>query len=99
LIDESHFHVMILECPRCSQRFLSVFTETIDWEDGDDSQYWTLLPLTEAEAAGMVNRGESLEESEIERLGPGRRCLRRSHPKGERAALSWGTGIFVGLHD
>jgi hypothetical protein len=30
LIDESHFHVMILACPHCSQRFVSVFTETID---------------------------------------------------------------------
>jgi hypothetical protein len=27
LIDESHFHVMILACPRCSQNFVSVFTE------------------------------------------------------------------------
>ena len=31
LVDESHFHVMILACPSCEQRFLSVFTETIDW--------------------------------------------------------------------
>lgn len=36
LIDESHFHVMILACPRCTQRFVSVFTETVDWADGDD---------------------------------------------------------------
>ncbi|MBM4090244.1 MAG: hypothetical protein FJ276_12605, partial [Planctomycetes bacterium] len=35
LIDESHFHVMILACPRCSQRFVSIFTEMVDWADGD----------------------------------------------------------------
>ena len=28
LIDDSHFHVMILACPCCTQRFVSVFTET-----------------------------------------------------------------------
>ena len=38
LIDDSHFHVMILACPCCTQRFVSIFTETIDWEDGDDPQ-------------------------------------------------------------
>ena len=39
LIDESHFSISILRCPECSQRFVSIFTELIDWEDGDDSQY------------------------------------------------------------
>ena len=36
---------MILGCARCSQGFVSVFTKTIDWEDGDDPQFWTLLPI------------------------------------------------------
>ena len=40
LIDESHFHVMILACPQCGQQFISVFTEMIDWINGDDAQYW-----------------------------------------------------------
>jgi len=31
LIDESHVHVAILACGQCGQRFVSVFTETIDW--------------------------------------------------------------------
>jgi hypothetical protein len=99
LIDESHFHVMILTCPRCSQRFLSVFTETIDWEDGEDPQYWTLLPVTDAEAAGVLWQRESLTESMFETLGPSRRCLRRAHPKGAGPTVFWGKGISVGLHD
>ena len=92
LIDESHFHVMILACPRCSQRFLSVFTETIDWADGEDPQYWTLLPVTEAEAAGVFGQRESLTETMIETLGPGRRCLRRAHPKRARPTADLGRG-------
>ncbi len=82
LIDESHFHVMILTCSRCTQSFVSVFTEMVDWADGDDPQYWTLLPVTAAEAADVVQHGDLLTESKLDALGAGRRCLRSDHPKG-----------------
>jgi len=96
LIDESHCHVMILACGACSQRFISVFTETIDWADGEDPQYWTLLPITGEEAADISMLPA---ESKLNSLGPGRRCLRHDHPKGEEASIFWGTGIWVGPHD
>jgi uncharacterized protein YbaR (Trm112 family) len=99
LIDESHFHVMILACPSCRQRYLSVFTEMIDWDDGDDPQYWTTLPLTDAEAADLVRRRDSLDEATLNALGPGRRSLLHDHPKGVDARTHWGSGIFVGPHD
>jgi hypothetical protein len=99
LIDESHFHVMILACPSCAQRFVSIFTESIDWKDGDDPQYWTLLPITEAEAVDLVRRQESLTETMLNALGPGRRCLRRDHPKAIEPRTFWGTGLSVNPHD
>jgi hypothetical protein len=99
LIDESHFHVMILGCPRCSQSFVSVFTETIDWEGGDDPQYWTLLPITAAEAAALVQQRDSLTETELQSLGPRRRCLRLDHPKRAAPRTFWATGVYVGMHD
>jgi hypothetical protein len=99
LIDESHLHVMILACTRCSQRFVSVFTETIDWQDGDDPQHWALLPLTPTEAVYLILQGPSLIEAELAALGRGRRCLRHDHPKGAAAQSSWGTGLSVGPHD
>jgi hypothetical protein len=99
LIDESHFHVMILGCPHCAQRFVSVFTETIDWEDGDDPQYWTLLPITEMESAELVQRGDSVSETMLQALGPGRRALRLDHPKAAALRIFWGTGISIRLHD
>jgi hypothetical protein len=99
LIDESHFHVMILACPHCAQRFVSVFTETIDWKDGDDPQYWTLMPITETEAVGLVQQRDSLTETKLDALGPGRRCLQRDYPKAAVPRVFWGTGISVGLHD
>lgn len=99
LIDESHLHIMILECSTCSQRFVSVFTEMIDWVDGDDSQYWILLPLTPAEGTSLIDQRASLTQSTFATLGPDRRCLRRDHPKGEKPAVYWGRGLFVGPHD
>ena len=99
LIDESHFHVMILACPRCTQRFVSIFTETVDWEDGEDPQYWTLLPITGAEADDLIQQRDSLTETKLDALGPGRRSLRRDHPKAAARRIFWGTGIAVGPHD
>jgi len=99
LIDESHFHVMIRACRSCSQRFLSIFTEMIDWEADDDPQYWTLLPITEAEAADLIRQGNSLTEQTLNSLGSGRRSLHHDHPKGKPPRTCWGTGIWVGPHD
>jgi hypothetical protein len=99
LIDESHFHVMILACPGCAQHFVSVFTETIDWEDGDDPQFWTLLPITRTEATDLVQQRDSLTETKLDALGPGRRCLRLDHPKAAERRIFWSTGMFVFSHD
>jgi hypothetical protein len=99
LIDESHFHVMILACPSCAQRFVSIFTELIDWIDGDDPQYWQLLPLTETEAVDLIRHRDSLAAKELNALGPGRRSLLRDYPKASEPRLFWGIGIFVGPHD
>src|SRR5579862_2189069 len=75
LIDESHFHVTIRACPRCSQRFVSIFTETIDWADGDDPQYISMLPITPDEAAGLIRQNGDLTETMLNALGPHRRSL------------------------
>jgi len=99
LINESHFHVMTLACRACRQRFVSVFTETIDWDDGEDPQNWLLLPLTEAEAARLAARGDAVTEQELAALGPGRRALEHDHPKDGPARTFWSLGLFVGPHD
>jgi hypothetical protein len=99
LIDELHFHVMILACHKCNQRFVSVFTEMVDWADSDDSQYWKLLPVTEAEVADLVRQREPLTEAKLNALEPGRRCLWRDFPKGSKPRVFWGNGLFVDQHD
>lgn len=89
LLDDSHLIVRILGCSACGQRFLSVFTEEIDWVDGDDPQYWTLLPISLAEAVDLARRGGEHAAGAVHSLALGRRCLQRSHPKGEEARTYW----------
>jgi len=99
LIDESHFHVMILACPACAQRFVSIFTEMIDWANGDDAQYWQLMPITEIEAGNLIAQKDSLNETILDALGAGRRSLHRDYPSGKEPEIIWRTGISVGWHD
>lgn len=91
LVDESHFHVMILACSRCAQRFLSIFTEMIDWAEGDDAQDWQLLPITEPEAANLSKQGASIE-TKLEALGTGRRSLHRDYPSAAAPRVFWSDG-------
>jgi hypothetical protein len=99
LIDESHLHVMIRACPSCDQRYVSVFTETIDWADGEDPQYWTLMPITTSEAFDLVRQGSALTEVTLNALGRGRKCLHHDHPKDEPPSSYWGIGIGIRQHD
>jgi len=100
LIDESHFHILIVKCNQCAQRFISVFTEMIDWENGNDPQSSILLPITDAETASLIQNRDSISEYEIEALGKGRKSLLRNFPReAESPYTLWGRGIFVGPHD
>ena len=51
LIDESHYIVSIRNCPSCSQRYLQVTTETVDWTDGEDPIFRTIIPIDDEERA------------------------------------------------
>jgi hypothetical protein len=99
LVDESHFDVSIRVCQRCSQRFVFLFTEMIDWVDGDDPQYVRLMPVTEMEAANLVKCDNLTIDRRLEMLGRGRRSLNHDHPKGVAPRSYWSQGISVGPHD
>ena len=89
---------MILVCPRYSQRFVSVFTEMIDWADGDDPQYRMVLPITGIETDDLIKQRGFLTEAALDRLGPGRRFLRRDDPKGAARYTFYAKGL-IGPHD
>ena len=98
LIDESHFHVTILVCTACRQKFVSVFTEMVDWVDGNDPQYWSLLPITPTEAV-MLARDPPTEEA-LHRMGHGRRSLGRAYDKDDaEPRCFWSKGVRAAPHD
>lgn len=96
-VDESHYRVTLLHCPSCAQAFVSVFTERIDWADGDDPQRWIVLPLTAAEATALA-ASETGEEM-LATLAPDRRSLCHDAPKGRAPTTAWTHGLWVDPHD
>lgn len=98
-IDESHFNVRVLECSHCTRRYLSVFTESVDWVNGEDPQRWLVAPVS----AHEYERAEALFSASLEAaLGvvpAERRSLCRDFPSGEDARTFWSNGIRVGRHD
>lgn len=99
LIDESHYIISLRQCPECSQSFVSVFTETIDWVDGEDPQYRTVMPLLPQEAADLAVAAEGEMERWLSLLAPQRRTLKMDFPKGKDMTLYWSHGISIGAHD
>ena len=99
LVNESHFHVMILTCGSCRQPFLWVFTELTDWDAADDSQAWIRVPLTADEERSLRGLPEDAIEPTIYGIGENRRSLRRIYPRGMTAGCSWGRGIPPLPHD
>ncbi|RDI67383.1 hypothetical protein [Nocardia pseudobrasiliensis] len=92
LVEDSHFIVGLLHCGQCDQRFVSVFTEFIDWTAGEDPQYTTIMPLTESEATALLDG--SLQVHAIGDLGANRQHLHHDWPSGTPPQLSWGRGRF-----
>ena len=99
LIDDSHLRVGIRSCSHCQQRFLLVFSESIDWSDGEDPQCWTLMPITKNEASVLVEHGSSATEATLNALGIGRRSLRHDWPKATPPLSYWVTGVSIASHD
>ncbi len=48
--DDNHWSRCLLKCRECGQLYFYEFYERVDWDDGDDPQYSTYIPVeTEAE--------------------------------------------------
>jgi hypothetical protein len=98
LIDESHYIVSIRLCPSCSQHYLQVTTETVDWKDGEDPIYRTIIPIYDAERTELTS-SKRLDANVIEGVGVGRQSLKFDWPKNQEPSTYWSTGVRVGLHD
>lgn len=86
-IDESHLGVTICTCTTCGSAALHIWTELIDWEDGDDSQATIIVPLPTDWCPERL-----VEEDQIAALlrqrGPCA-CLVHCSPRGSHGAATW----------
>lgn len=92
LRDDSHFIVSIRRCKACGQKFISIFTEFVDWAHGEDDQYRTLMPLTDREAEDLVDGVRALFK--IGDLGATRRYLQSDWPRARPKTVRWARGAF-----
>lgn len=93
LVGEPHFIVQLRRCAECGQRFVWVFTEAVDWEDGEDAQHRSIVPLSEDECQALENLGGRVEAESLAALGAGRRYLVTDWPSGaQRSTIDWSTG-------
>jgi hypothetical protein len=86
LVGEPQFIVQLRRCVECGQRFVWVFTESVDWDRGEDAQRRSVVPLTDGEA-------ETLEAGSLASLGSDRRYLVTDWPTdAPSATIAWSTG-------
>ena len=75
-VNESHFGQCLLKCNECSQLYFFAFYEKVDWDDGDDAQYWTYVPV---DTIGEVEQFRSLGPLGLLAVVP---RLQKDFPKG-----------------
>jgi hypothetical protein len=98
VIAESHFHVLVLECPACGQRSVSIFSEAIDWANGDDAQFWRLAPLTVEESQRLIAGGGRTCIPAIMAMASDRRHLAVDHPTERECTFAWSAFLFIEPH-
>lgn len=99
LVEDSHFSLQLTACA-CGQRFVTVFTERIDWEGGEDDQTWLVAPVTEQEAARLDATAPGDLPRAVTDTCQARRFLVRAFPTQGSLRAWWREGGFViGPHD
>jgi hypothetical protein len=79
----SHLYRALVKCCECGQLYFYEFYERVDWDDGDDAQYSTYIPVPEpAEAARM----KDLNVYELTIYTP---RLQWDHPTGKPPSVRW----------
>lgn len=76
-VREPHFEIELKRCT-CGQAWVVVFTERVDFRDGDDVQTWLAVPVTPDEAKVLSTCEPSRVPGGVAELGRDRRFLMRS---------------------
>ena len=60
-VDTSHWERSLLKCRECGQLYFHEFYEEVDWEDGEDPQYWTYIPVESDEEIALLKKTTFVE--------------------------------------
>jgi hypothetical protein len=60
-VDESHLFRDLLKCKGCGQLYFFEFYEEIDWEEGNDPQYSTYIPVETGAEIEMLKKASPLK--------------------------------------
>ena len=66
--DDPHRTRALKQCTHCGQLYFYEFYEWIDWENGNDPQYQTWIPVPDAAQAAALNRLASIELTSFTRI-------------------------------
>ena len=82
--DDSHDRRCLLKCRECGQLYFYKFLEFVDYQDGEDPQYRTYIPVASANDAAMLSR---MLELDIAQYTP---AIHSDWPKGQdRPNIYW----------
>jgi hypothetical protein len=59
--DDSHLMKSLLRCKDCGHLYFHEFYEIVDWEQGNDAQYSTWIPVDDAASSDALNDLSPLE--------------------------------------
>jgi len=68
-----------------------VWIEVIDWEEGRDPTYTSIVPITDIEFQELIAQGKDVSTDYIAELGQTRRWLMRDHTDG-KTRVRWVDG-------
>ena len=83
-VEESHWWRYLLKCRECGQLYFFEFSEEVDWEQGNDPQYTTYIPVE------TVEEGAALSEiSPMELLNQHPRLLKDFPKSASKPSVRW----------
>lgn len=59
--EDSHLMHRLYRCRKCGQLYFYEFYEEIDWAEGNDPQYRTLVPVEDEGSAELLSRKAPIE--------------------------------------
>ncbi len=82
-VDECHLVRSLLKCRECGQLYFHEFYEEIDWEGGNDPQYFTYVSVETDDEI------ETLKSASLFGLLEFSPRLQRDFPKDEKPKVGW----------